>query len=102
MQSQDNEMNFLSGIQVGSLVLTPPLLLSPKAGFLKGHKYSTCIQAPSPAAADVALEQLACSIHKRPYHTHLILISHLMMVQLRKLLGKTCCLIFTITVDSDI
>jgi hypothetical protein len=43
-----------------------PLILKPEDWFTQGHTYSTCIWLPPPAAADMALEQLAFSIHKKP------------------------------------
>jgi hypothetical protein len=54
-----------------------PLFLSQEDWFTRGQKHSSCIWTPPPAAADVALEQMACSIHKRPKHIHLILIPRL-------------------------
>ncbi len=56
----------------------PILFLSPRDWFIEGQRHSTCVWTPPPAAADVALEQLAYSIHKRPYHSHLVLIPRLM------------------------
>jgi hypothetical protein len=79
-----------------------PMALNPNDKFTKGHKYSTCIWTPPPAAADVALEQMALSIHKRPKHTHLILVPRLFTSQWRKYLGKVCTLTFTIPLGSDI
>jgi hypothetical protein len=79
-----------------------PLFLTPDDWFLKGHTHSTCIWTPTPAAADASLEQLAFSVHKRPYHTHLVLIPRLMTARWMKLLGKICCLVFTAPIDSDI
>jgi hypothetical protein len=80
----------------------PVLFLSPKDWFIRGHQHSTCVWAPPPAAADVALEQLAYSIHKRPFHSHVVLIPRLMTARWRKLLRKICCLIFTVPIDSDV
>jgi hypothetical protein len=79
-----------------------PEFLSPSDWFSRGHRLSTCIWTPPPAAADAALEQLAFAIHKRPYSTHSILIPRLLTSHWRKLLGKICCLIFTIPLDSDV
>lgn len=79
-----------------------PSFLTPNDWFIKGHKHSMCIWSPPPAAADACLEQLAFSVHKRPYHTHLVLIPRLMTARWRKLLEKICCLIFTVPIDSDI
>jgi hypothetical protein len=76
--------------------------LSPSDWFSRGHRLSTCIWTPPPAAADAALERLAFAIHKRPYSTHLVLIPRSLTSHWRKLLGKICCLIFTIPLDSDV
>jgi hypothetical protein len=80
----------------------PPLILEPNDWFLRGHSYSTCVWSPPPAAADVAIEQLAYSIHKRPQHTHVVLVPRLMTARWRKLLGKVCNLIFTVPIGSDV
>jgi hypothetical protein len=79
-----------------------PLILEPKDWFLRGHKYTTCIWEPPPAAADVALEQLAYAIHKRPQHIHVVLIPRLMTARWRKMLGKICNLVFTVPLGSDV
>jgi hypothetical protein len=78
-----------------------PMALNPNDWFPKGHKYSTCIWTPPPPAADVALEQMALSIHKRPKHTHLILVPRFFTSRWRKYLGKVCTLTFTIPLGSD-
>ena len=79
-----------------------PLVLTPNDLFTRGHTHSTCIWIPPPAAGDVALEQMALSIHKRPKHTHLILIPRLFTSRWRKYLGKVCNLTFTVPLGSDI
>jgi hypothetical protein len=56
---------------------------------------------PPPGAADVALEQLAASIHKRPYSTHIVLIPRLLTSYWWRLLGKTCDLVFTVPLGPD-
>lgn len=60
------------------------------------------VWAPPLAAAEVALDQLVFSIHKRPFHIHLTIIPRLFTAQWRKLLGKICNLNFTVPIDSDI
>lgn len=77
-----------------------PLILSPKDWFTRGHHHSTCIWIPPPAAADVALEQLAYSIHKRPSHIHLMLVPRLLTSRWRKYLGKVMNFLFTIPLGS--
>jgi hypothetical protein len=79
-----------------------PAILTPHEWFTTGHKHSTCVWVPPPAAAEVALEQLVYSIHKRPLHIHLVIIPRLFTARWRKLLGKICCLNFTVPLDSDI
>jgi hypothetical protein len=79
-----------------------PEFLSPIDWFHHGHHLSTCVWTPPPAAADAALEQLAFATHKRPYSTHLVLIPRLMTAHWHKLLGKICCLVFTIPLDTDV
>jgi hypothetical protein len=79
-----------------------PIILNPDDWFTRGHTHSTCIWTPPPATADVALEQMALSIHKRPNHIHLILVPHLFTSQWQKYLGKVCTLCFTIPLGSDI
>jgi hypothetical protein len=52
-----------------------PKFLNPDEWYTTGHHYPCCVWTPPPAAADAALEQLlAFSIHKRPQHTHLVII----------------------------
>ena len=80
----------------------PPMILSQEEWFTKGHVYSTCVWAPPLAAAEVALDQLVFSIHKRPFHIHLMIIPRLFTARWRKLLGKICDLNFTVPIDSDI
>ena len=79
-----------------------PLILTPNEWFTRGHTHSTCIWIPPPAAGDIALEQMALSIHKRPNHIHLILIPRLFTSRWRKYLGKVCNLSFTIPLGSDV
>jgi hypothetical protein len=79
-----------------------PLVLTPNDWFTRGHTHSTCIWIPPPADGDVALEQMALSIHKRPKHTHLILIPRLFTSRWWKYLEKVCNLIFTIPLGSEI
>jgi len=92
------------GISYQGIMTGTPFLdvLTPNDWFTRGHTHSTCIWIPPPAAGDVALEQMALSIHKRPKHTHLILIPRLFTSRWRKYLGKVCNLIFTIPLGSDI
>jgi hypothetical protein len=63
-----------------------PIILKPEDWFIQWHKYSTCIWASPPTVADVALEQMAFSIHKSPKHIHLILIPCLLASRWRKFL----------------
>lgn len=79
-----------------------PLFLEPKDWFLQGQIFKACVWSPPPAATDVALEQLAYSIHKRPYHTHVIVIPRLLTARWRKLLGKICCITFTVPLGCDV
>ncbi len=76
--------------------------LSPEDWYLRGQTEDLCIWAPPPAAADAALEQLAKSMHKRPRHTHLVLIPRLMTAYWRKLLHKICDVIFTVPTGTDL
>jgi hypothetical protein len=78
-----------------------PLVLTPEDWFVKGHQHPNCIWSPAPAAADVALEQMALSVHKRPRHMHLILVPRLMASRRQKYLGKVCTLCFTVPLGSD-
>jgi hypothetical protein len=52
--------------------------LSSEDWYTKGHQDEHCVWSPPPAAADAALEQLAKSVHKRPHHTHVVMIPRLM------------------------
>jgi hypothetical protein len=49
-----------------------PRWLAPEDWFLDGHTKDFCVWSPPPAAADVALEQLAKTVHKRPHLTRLV------------------------------
>jgi hypothetical protein len=56
----------------------PLIILTPEEWFTKGYTHSTCVWAPPPAGAEVALERLAYCIHKHPSHKHLIIIPRLL------------------------
>jgi hypothetical protein len=75
--------------------------LTPNDWFTVGHTSMSCIWTPPPTAADVAMEQLSQSIHKRPQHMHLVIVPRLMTFQWRKLLGKICDLVFTIPLGTE-
>ena len=75
--------------------------LEPKDWYYQGHFEETAIWTPPPAAADAALEQLGQAIHKRPQHTHLVIIPRLMTARWRKLLGKICDLVFTVPLGTE-
>ena len=92
---QDWVLGWFSGLE-------SPAILEPNDWFLRGHHHSTCVWVPPPAGADVALEQLAYSIHKRPQHIHVVLIPRLLTARWRKLLGKICNLVFTVPLGADI
>jgi len=77
------------------------LWLTPENWYLEGQTQDWCIWTPPPAAADAALEQLAKSTHKRPNHTHLVLIPRLMTALWRKLLHKICDVVFAIPPGTD-
>jgi hypothetical protein len=79
-----------------------PIFLEAEDWYTTGHIHSTCFWSPPPAAADVALEQMAFSIHKRPYHTHLVMIPHLLTSHWRKFLGKVCTLVVTVPLGSHL
>jgi len=70
--------------------------LQPLGWFTSMHQAGSHVWAPPPGAADVALEQLAIAIHKRPNNHHLVIIPRLMTAAWRKLLGKICDLVFTV------
>ena len=76
--------------------------LCPEDWFLGGQTEDRCIWTPPPAAADAALEQLARSIHKRPRHTHLVLIPRLMTALWRKLLYKICDVVFSVPPGTEV
>jgi len=76
--------------------------LTPEQWFTSGHQEERCVWTPAPAAADAALEQLAKARHKRPQHTHLVIIPRLMTARWRKFMSKICDLIFTVPIGSDI
>jgi len=70
--------------------------LDPLGWFTTGHQNGAYVWSPPPGAADVALEQLAVAIHKRPSTFHLVAIPRLMTASWRKLLGKICDFVFTV------
>jgi hypothetical protein len=70
--------------------------LSPEGWILDGQEKDRCIWMPPPAAADAALDQLAKSTHKRPRHTHLVLIPRLMTALWSKILHKICDVVFMV------
>jgi hypothetical protein len=76
--------------------------LEPKDWFHLGHRAPRCVWTPLPAAASTALEQLAISTHKRPQHTHLVIVPRLLTMHWRKLLNKICDLVFYIPVGTDL
>jgi hypothetical protein len=80
----------------------PSSWLKPFDWFNSGHQPGRYDWCPPPAAADVALEQLAIAIHKRPKTQHLVLIPRLLTANWCKLLEKLCDLIFTVPVGSHV
>ena len=56
----------------------------------------TLLWSPPPSISDVALEMLRKSIHKRPTHTHIVVIPKVMTYLWRKTILKTCDLSFYI------
>jgi hypothetical protein len=72
--------------------------LTPFGWFTHGHRNGHHVWCPPPTAADTALEQLACAIHKRPFNFHVIVIPRLLTALWRKLFGKLCDLVFTMPV----
>jgi hypothetical protein len=66
------------------------------------EEYGIYVWSPPPAAAEVALEWLGQSIHKRPYSTHVVLLPRLMTSWWRKKLLKTSDVAFTIPIGSEI
>jgi hypothetical protein len=86
-----------------SWYLSHPLIwLSPNDWYDQGQHTNHCVWTPPPAAADVAIELLAKSKHKRPSHQHIIIVPRLLTYRWRKLLSKTCDLVFTIPVGTDV
>ena len=78
------------------------LQLTPSDWFDVGQWRNKCVWCPPPGAADVAVELLAKSKHKRPHHEHLFICPRLMTNRWRKQLSKVCDVIFTIPVGSDV
>jgi len=76
--------------------------LRPEHWFTQGQHMGRCVWTPAPAAAEAALEQLAKAKHKRPQHTHLVIIPRLMTAHWRRLMSKICDLIFTVPTGTDI
>ena len=75
--------------------------LEPRDWYHLGHRRKICVWTPPPAGAGAALEQLGKAIHKRPHHTHLFICPRLMTAHWRKMLGKTCDLIFSIPTGTE-
>jgi hypothetical protein len=61
----------------------------------------TFLWTPQPCIADVALEALRKSIHKRPDATHIFLCPKLMTYKWRKMLLRSCCFSFYIDVGPE-
>jgi hypothetical protein len=76
--------------------------LTPFEWFTTGRGSGQFVWCPPPAAAEVALENLATAIHIRPSSQHIVLIPRLMTACWRKLLGKLCDLIFQVPLGSDV
>jgi hypothetical protein len=76
--------------------------LTQEGWYTQGYTLDWCIWTPPPAAADAALEQLAKWTHKRPKHTHLVLIPRLMTAMWRKLLLKICDVVFTVPIGTSV
>jgi hypothetical protein len=70
--------------------------LQPLDWFTTGHQAGSHVWSPPPGVADVALEQLAIAIHKRPLNHHVVIIPRLMTAAWKKLLGKICDLVITV------
>jgi hypothetical protein len=75
---------------------------SPEDWFCKAHIEEHCVWNLAPAAAQAALGKLAKSVHKRPSHTHVVLIPRLMTVYWRKSLNKSCDLVFEVPIETDV
>ena len=82
--------------------VTPFSWLQPFDWFHTGHHILHAVWTPPPAAAEVALEQLAAAIHKRPHSQHVVLIPRLFCPAWQKLLAKLCDIIFLVPLGSDI
>lgn len=78
-----------------------PVWLNPDDWFGRGHTVDFSVWGPPPAAADVALEQLAKAAHKRPHLTRLVLIPRLMTARWRKMLNKICDLVFVVLIGTE-
>jgi hypothetical protein len=70
--------------------------------YYQGHVKDYCVWTPAPCVADAALEQLAKACHKRPQHTHLVIVPCLMTAKWRKMLLKICDLTFTVPLGADL
>jgi len=79
----------------------PLELLETDDWFAKGHtELGNWMWAPAPAAAEVAVEQLCLSRHKRPASTHVMVVPRLMTAYWRKMLRKVADVQFVIPVGS--
>ena len=69
--------------------------------YTTGQTRNKCLWMPPPAAADVAVELLGKSKHKRPHHEHVLVAPRLMTNRWRKQLTKICDVVFTIPVGTQ-
>jgi hypothetical protein len=75
-------------------------LLTATEWYTTGQTRNKCIWMAPPAAADVAVELLGKSKHKRPHQEHVFVSPRLMTNRWRKQLAKVCDVIFTIPVGT--
>ena len=68
--------------------LGTPTVLTPEGWFSSAHAQGVFIWSPPPAAADVALEQMCVSKHKRPENFHMVVVPRLMTGRWRKHLTR--------------
>jgi hypothetical protein len=69
--------------------------------FTTGQTRNYCVWMPPPAAADVAVELLGKSKHKRPKSEHIFICPRLMTNRWRKQLTKVCDVVFTIPLGTN-
>jgi len=90
-------LGWLGGLETG---LGEPTILPPEDWFGRGHSPGIHVWAPPPAAAEVVVEQVGRSRHKRPTNLHVVVVPRLMTGRWRRAMARQADFYFRIPVGT--